>query len=270
MNNIFYYDLETTSLDIENARILQIAILDGNGVYKLNKYVNPGNDVIITNSDIHSITREVLKMNSAKGFTDVFDEIYEYLSGIREDIYLIAHNNFRYDKRVLERECERNNRKIPNNWLFGDTIPLYKEFFPNKKRGYSLGVLYKDITEVDIVDAHNAMADVYALKLVFEKIWGKIKNYKNLKERCILGNEYEKKENIKIESIMGVGPATKLKLNKCNIFTVKDFVEYVDCNTYNNFKVDCKSKLNISYYGEFENIIRVMYSDLKYYIENYN
>ena len=41
MNNIFYYDLETTSLDIENARILQIAILDGNGVYKLNKYVNP-------------------------------------------------------------------------------------------------------------------------------------------------------------------------------------------------------------------------------------
>ena len=88
MNNIFYYDLETTSLDIENARILQIAILDGNGVYKLNKYVNPGNDVIITNSDIHSINREVLKMNSAKGFTDVFDEIYEYLSGIREDIYL--------------------------------------------------------------------------------------------------------------------------------------------------------------------------------------
>ena len=124
MNNIFYYDLETTSLDIENAKILQIAILDGNGVYKLNKYVNPGNDVIITNSDIHSINREVLKMNSAKGFTDVFDEIYEYLSGIREDIYLIAHNNFRYDKRVLERECERNNRKIPNNWLFGDTIPL--------------------------------------------------------------------------------------------------------------------------------------------------
>ena len=47
MNNIFYYDLETTSLDIENARILQIAILDGNCVYKLNKYVNPGNDVII-------------------------------------------------------------------------------------------------------------------------------------------------------------------------------------------------------------------------------
>ena len=67
MNNIFYYDLETTSLDIENARILQIAILDGNGVYKLNKYVNPGNDIVITNSDIHSINREVLNMNNAKG-----------------------------------------------------------------------------------------------------------------------------------------------------------------------------------------------------------
>ena len=168
---IFYYDLETTGLEIETARILQIAILDESGKYNIDRYVNPGINILITNSNIHNINHEILKKENAKDFGETFMDILEFLNRIakNENIILVSHNNFRYDKRILERECERFNKEIPENWLFGDTIVLYREYYPNLRNGYSLGVLYKEITGLNIKNAHNAIADVNALKLVFER-----------------------------------------------------------------------------------------------------
>ena len=270
---IFYYDLETTGLEIETARILQIAILDESGKYNIDRYVNPGINILITNSNIHNINHEILKKENAKDFGETFMDILEFLNRIakNENIILVSHNNFRYDKRILERECERFNKEIPENWLFGDTIVLYREYYPNLRNGYSLGVLYKEITGLNIKNAHNAIADVNALKLVFERVWEKIKNIEKFKERCLLGNKYEKLENIKVEYMSGIGKVTKDKLNKKGIYTVRDFINRIEYNNYDNFKKDCQNKLNIIYYGRnYEKTIEIIYNNLKYYKEKYN
>ena len=63
----------------------------------------------------------------------------------------------------------------------------------------------------------------------------------------MLGNKYEKLENIKVEYISGIGKVTKDKLNKKGIYTVRDFINRIEYNNYDNFKKDCQNKLNIIY-----------------------
>ena len=65
MNYIsIFYDLETTSLDVSEARILQFSCVLDKKIENINKYfdkyVDPGN-IEITNSDIHHITKDVIK-----------------------------------------------------------------------------------------------------------------------------------------------------------------------------------------------------------------
>ena len=53
-----------------------------------------------------------------------------YCSSVKDDFYLIAHNNFGYDQLVLESEFLRCNIKMPYTWSFIDSLPYIKECFP--------------------------------------------------------------------------------------------------------------------------------------------
>ena len=60
-------------------------------------------------------------------------------------------------------------------------------------------------------------------------------------------------------------------LYKKGIYTVRDFINRIEYNNYDNFKKDCQNKLNIIYYGgNYEKTIEIIYNDLKYYKEKYN
>ena len=109
--HFIFYDLETTSLEIKNARILQISccFLDTNETF--DKYIDPG-DIEIKNSEIHHITKEVIKKNNGYDCKLTLEELEKWCYSFckNDEIIWIAHNNHDYDKLVLQMEYDRNKK----------------------------------------------------------------------------------------------------------------------------------------------------------------
>lgn len=152
---IIFFDLETTGVDITNARIVQIACikidLDGNKEEKC-MLIKPLIPIPKDASDIHGITDEMVK--EAPYFSQIAVALNEYFKGC--DIG--GYNSDNYDLPLLIQEFERCNIEFPT-WELNTVDVLKYERLLNPN---TLEAVYKRYTGNKLEGSHDALNDVRA------------------------------------------------------------------------------------------------------------
>jgi DNA polymerase III alpha subunit (gram-positive type) len=184
---LIIYDLETTGLDTRTSNILEIAcivhIVNKNSdaicttkkedsintcqINEFKRYIMPSNITTIDNSDIHNITIEKIKENNGKSTKETLNEFVNWMDKFKSPIILIAHNNYRYDKLILETEFKSNNVTFPQYCTFADSLAICKKCITDISN-YKLGTIYEYLFGKSIVNAHSAYSDVLALKEIVD------------------------------------------------------------------------------------------------------
>ena len=172
--NLIFYDLETTSLNLFQARILEIAACYSDGETFFHRYVK--HPWPIDNSHIHGITHEVLDAKEAQYLIQVLNAFEAWVLERYPDkdtpIYLTAHNNLGYDKWILEINYRRLDRKMPNNWRFMDTLPQFRALC--SLNSYKLTNIYISFFQTELVGAHGALADTKALFMTYNHLMNNV------------------------------------------------------------------------------------------------
>ena len=126
---IVYFDLETTGVDTEVSRIVELACIkynvDGTTEEKT-IIVNPTVPIPIEASDVHGITDEMVVDKPA--FKQYAQAIRDWFDGC--DLAGFNSNNF--DVPLLSAEFERAGLEGINwNPILVDVMQLYRNLFPN-------------------------------------------------------------------------------------------------------------------------------------------
>ncbi|MFE7462328.1 exonuclease domain-containing protein [Nocardiopsis terrae] len=134
-------DLETTGIDVEQARILDWAIANVGGDQPAEftqALVNPGVPIPAESTEIHGITDE--HVADAVSPDVAVTRIVQHLSDALGEGRPIVGHNISYDLTVLDRECRRHLGE-PLETLLGvpvrpviDTLVLSKHLDPYRKR----------------------------------------------------------------------------------------------------------------------------------------
>lgn len=168
--NYVFYDLETNGLDYYTTGIMQISLINIDGTVLLNQYVYPF-DNRIDGTHIHGIDLEKLRENNAistQNLCELMKDILRKKFG-RDDVYLIAYNNFGYDQIILENNFKTVNIKMPSNWYFVDLFPLLKELYPTIKPNFKLATVFEQLCgHDDSINFHCALADTTCMYKIFE------------------------------------------------------------------------------------------------------
>jgi DNA polymerase-3 subunit epsilon len=152
---IIWFDIESTGVNTEEDRIVEIACLkinpDGSKETKVT-LINPEISIPSEASEVHGITDEMVKNKP------IFKQISSSLREWFKDCDLGGYNSNNYDVPLLSAELVRAGLE-PINWnpnLF-DAFQLYRHLFPN-----TLSDVYKRLTGEDLEGAHGALADIEA------------------------------------------------------------------------------------------------------------
>lgn len=156
------FDLETTGLNTEKDRIIEIGALrieNGIVVKKISTLLNPGIPVPYYATKVNGITTDMLQsqpndIDGVKEFCDMLD-----------DSYIIAHN-ISFDIGFINSYLSRMGRDTIKNNLV-DTVRLARKAFPGRKK-YSLGEIAKNLG-IDVFDAHRAEDDTRVCYELYKK-----------------------------------------------------------------------------------------------------
>lgn len=123
------FDLETTGVDPETARIVTacIALIDGTGFEKPDIetwLVNPGIEIPAQATAIHGITSEIAKAEGSDPAESV-REMSMLLADYCEAGYPIIAFNAPYDFTVLDRECRRHDVPTISDRCADDRLGFY-------------------------------------------------------------------------------------------------------------------------------------------------
>lgn len=170
-NDLVFFDIESTGLNVLKDRILQIALIKyskGHSVPKeLFLMINPG--VLISEEAfaIHGISNEMVRNKPT--FQQVAKEIFDFIGHAD----LAGYNSDRFDVPMLMEEFHRVglNFDISKRKL----LDIQKIFYKMEPR--TLKAAYKLYCDGDLTDAHDAMADAKATVEVFK---GQIRRYENV------------------------------------------------------------------------------------------
>ena len=154
------FDVETTSLDAKNGRVIEIAIVKvdhtGNVVDEWSTLVGP-TPIDMGRPDIHGI--ESSWLDSAPHFSQIAGDILERFEGTIP----VAHNA-NFDCSFIKEEWIRAGLGDLHLEAF-DTLPLAKEIgFPGRLFDLATAL------EVDLTNAHEALADTQALSKVLIRL----------------------------------------------------------------------------------------------------
>ena len=169
---IVAFDLETTGINTQTARILSIAIqvLDTqlNTIDEFYSLVcpdrNPQNyDIESTAHTVHGITKEMVA--NAPTLQELLPTIKKYF----ESRDILTYNGNTFDLELLNYELQRLGTYLPvKGKICYDSYDIEKQFNSNK-----LGSVYKrymgKTMEEDGLFAHNALSDVKATIEIFKK-----------------------------------------------------------------------------------------------------
>lgn len=159
MNKILFMDLETTSLDITSARIIQIGLIKNDKPFSI--LLNPL--VSIENSHIHGIRDEDVQ------FSSTFSDISMKLKGLIEDCdMLVGYNIKNFDWPILYIEFLRCGIDLKKP-IIVDVLELVKGFDSSNK----LSDVYLRYFKKSLVGAHNAVADINATKEIYDYLLDK-------------------------------------------------------------------------------------------------
>lgn len=157
-----YYDTETTGLNSEKDKIIEIAAFDPTTKKSFSQLVNPQMVIPEESIAICNITNEMVK--EAPIFEEVGKNFIEFCPS---NAILIAHNNDSFDKPFLEAEFKKANIAFPK-WHFLDSLKWARKYRPDLPK-HALQYL-RQIYNIEENQAHRALNDVMVLQKVFEKM----------------------------------------------------------------------------------------------------
>ena len=149
------FDLETTGLDIQKDRIVEIACvklqMDG-GRTTLTYRINPGIPIPEAASQVHGIYDH--DVANAPGFVEVADELAQFLTGCD----FSGFNLERFDLPLLKNEFERTGKAFPTEAVH--IVDVHKVFILKEPR--DLSAAYRFYCNKNLDNAHSAEADATA------------------------------------------------------------------------------------------------------------
>ena len=162
-------DTETTGLDYQNDRIIELACLEVvNNEYterKFHQYYNPDGVVISEQSEeIHGLSNSFLrKFNS---FDESLDDFIDFVG----DAELVIHNA-QFDISMINNALKRKNRpEIQMDRVFC-TLEMAKKKFPGSKN--NLNALCRRFNiNLESREKHGALTDCFLLLRVFIELLG--------------------------------------------------------------------------------------------------
>ena len=170
-NDIVFFDIESTGLNVIRDRIVQIALIkypkDGSEPLEKELLINPGIPISKEAMDIHGITPEMLKNKPT--FQQVAKEIFDFIG--KSD--LAGYNSDRFDVPMLMEEFSRVGMEL--KMVGRKCIDVQKIFYKMEPR--TLRAAYKLFCGSELKDAHDALVDVRATAAVLK---GQIKKYKGI------------------------------------------------------------------------------------------
>ena len=181
--NFVAIDLETTGLNYENDRIIQIAmvkVINGEIVDKFQSYVNPKRHIKQEASEINGIYDEDVK--DEKTIKELFPSILEFINNLP----IVAHN-IKFDLSFLKNEYMRCFKKELPKYKSICTMKLWRTLYLKiQKQKVPSAKLYTLVLNLldndDIIEyqsnKHDAMCDVIATAKVFMKMYDE--NFKNI------------------------------------------------------------------------------------------
>lgn len=157
------FDLETTGVNIDSDRIIQIAITkrypDGRTIQRT-FYLNPEMDIPEEATNVHGITNEMV--SGCKTFSQLANMFYETL----KDCTLIGFNSDNFDIPLISKEFRRCGIMFPlPNQKKIDVFSLYKKLYPN-----TLSAIYHRMFNKELESAHDATADIDATDAILSKL----------------------------------------------------------------------------------------------------
>lgn len=154
-----YYDTETTGVRVGVDRIVEIAAYDPVLDKSFVQFVNPGMPIPAESTAITGITNEMVA--SAPDFSIIGPQFFEFCG---TDSVLIAHNNDRFDKLILEAEAARCNLTLPS-WRYIDTLKWSRKYRSDLP-SHALQTL-REVYGFAANQAHRALDDVMILHKIF-------------------------------------------------------------------------------------------------------
>ncbi len=181
---ILWYDTETTGLT-ENSAMFQISgviEIDGVEVEEFDIFCRPheGADISEKALEVTNVTLEQLEtyQSPKEAYNQLIDIFSKYIDKFdKNDKFVIAGQNVKFDIDVLRRFFERNNDKYLGSFLnykqVFDTLSVYTALeiagVVPKLEDHKLETICK-IMGVELSNAHNSLADIKATKAVGDKL----------------------------------------------------------------------------------------------------
>lgn len=153
-----YIDLETTGLNPNSDRVCQIGVILSDGS-EINSLVNPEINIPKATTDLHGITNDMVK--DAPKFVEFAGELVKHLEAA--DVF-VAYN-YAFDFQFLQNELFRTVQYElkESDFVFLDPYKIFRTMFP-----HNLSNAYNFYTGKEIENAHSAIGDIRATKIVLE------------------------------------------------------------------------------------------------------
>ena len=173
-NSLAVFDLETTGLDLEQARIVTACAVaidaDGRVVGTNQEWLaDPGIEIPEAASNVHGVTTDIARANG-RNSKEVVSEILETLRRFFQDGTPVVAYNAPYDFTILHHEAIRNGLEpLSNPQPIIDPLVLDK-FVDQYRSGKRTLQTAASVYGVELSDAHNATADAVAAGKVAQAI----------------------------------------------------------------------------------------------------
>jgi len=181
------FDFETTGLDPNAALPIQVAISTPYMKTPFSWFINQAIDIPEESTKVHGITTEKIRSEGISP-EDSLRILLEYFGN---HYLIVGHNCIRYDRVILEKECERYGvSTIPVKERYRDTAGIFKSMVLNKQilpgeshfdfvnrvlsvqaKGvyFNLKLVTQTLKIPIEMDFHDAAADVWYTQRIFER-----------------------------------------------------------------------------------------------------
>lgn len=162
--HIVAFDVETTGLSFTSDYIIQIAAVkidkDFNIIDEMKYLVKPIKDFEIAEGALekHGLTKEFI-LENGEDLKTVAEKFIKFSDGCD----MLSYNGRGFDIRMISKEFASVGIEFNINRVFFDSFLLEQKLFPR-----TLDVVYKRYTGKDLIDAHDALADVKATIEIFK------------------------------------------------------------------------------------------------------
>ena len=169
--DLIFFDLEATGLNVIRDRIIQIAMVkyfkNGKAPEELSMLINPGIPISEEAMKVHGITPK--DVSNKPTFQQVAQKLYDFIGNAD----LAGYNSNRFDIPMLMEEFSRVGMELSIEKR--RTIDVQRIFYKMEPR--TLKAALKFYCDEDIVNAHDALADVHATVKVLK---GQLEKYKGV------------------------------------------------------------------------------------------